>query len=313
MRQVDPPGAPGEAVTVVVPAGSSSRRIGAILDDRGVIRSARVWNLYVRLKREGPWQAGTYTFRRNSALRAVVDVLDHGPVVDVRRLTIPEGYTLEQIAERVGRLPGRSAQTFLEVARSGAIRSRFEPPGSTNLEGLLFPDTYEIDPKKDDEVTILRRMVEAFDRQATEAGIDDAAAAVGLAPYQVVIVASMIEREARLADERGMVARVVYNRLQQRIRLGIDATIRYELRKPTGPLRKSELQRDTPYNTRTRFGLPPTPISNPGRASLDAALHPTPGPWLYYVLADRDGHHAFVTTDAEFQRAKADARRKGLL
>ena len=97
------------------------------------------------------------------------------------------------------------------------------------------------------------------------------------------------------------------------IRLGIDATIRYQLDKPGGALLRSELERDTPYNTRTRAGLPPTPISCPGRASLEAALNPTPGPWIYYVIADKDGHHAFVTTDAEFQRAKADARAKGLL
>jgi UPF0755 protein len=97
------------------------------------------------------------------------------------------------------------------------------------------------------------------------------------------------------------------------MRLGIDATIRYELDKPTGPLRRSELERDSPYNTRTRAGLPPTPIASPGRASLVAALHPADGPWLYYVIADAEGRHAFVTTDAEFQRAKAAARAKGLL
>jgi UPF0755 protein len=97
------------------------------------------------------------------------------------------------------------------------------------------------------------------------------------------------------------------------MRLGIDATIRYELGKPTGPLLRSELERDSPYNTRTRAGLPPTPIANPGRAALEAALHPADGPWLYYVIADAAGHHTFATTDAEFQRAKAAARAKGLL
>jgi len=97
------------------------------------------------------------------------------------------------------------------------------------------------------------------------------------------------------------------------MRLGIDATTRYELKKPTAPLRKSELERDSPYNTRTRAGLPPTPISNPGAASLDAAANPADGTWIYYVIADAEGHHTFATTDAEFQRAKRAAQQKGLL
>jgi UPF0755 protein len=156
-------------------------------------------------------------------------------------------------------------------------------------------------------------MIGAFEQQAEEVGLPQAAARVGVSPYQAVIVASMIEREARIADERGKVARVVYNRLAKGIRLGIDATIRYQLGKPSGPLLRSELTADTPYNTRTRAGLPPTPIANAGRASLEAAVNPTPGPWIYYVIADQDGHHTFVTTDAEFQKAKAAARAKGLL
>lgn len=311
-RQIDPPGAPGREVTIDIPKGASTARIAAILDERKVLSSARIFTLYLKVNGGGPWQAGRYTFREHLDFGSIVRILDRGPEIDFTSLTIPEGFTLAQVAARVGRLPGRSAEKFLALASGGVVRSALEPAGSNNLEGLLFPETYQLD-EHDDDQRILQRLVSAFDEEADELGIAGGAARLGLTPYQVVIVASMIEREANVDEDRGKVARVIYNRLEKGIRLGIDATIRYELNKPTGPLRKSELERDSPFNTRTRAGLPPTPIACPGRESLAAALSPTPGPWIYYVLADRDGHHAFVTTDKEFQRAKAEARAKGLL
>lgn len=312
MRQVDPPGDPGAPVALEIPNGSSTKRIASILDEKGVIASARIFDLYVKVNGGGPWQAGRYEFRANSSVGDAIRVLDAGPKINFVRLTIPEGFTLEQVAQRVGALPGRSAEKFLELANSGAIRSAYEPQGSNNLEGLLLPDTYNVD-EKDDEAAILRRMVEAFDQAVVELGIPEKAKALGITPYQVSIIASMIEREARVPEERAKVARVVYNRLDKRMRLGIDATIRYELKKPSGPLLKSELERDTPYNTRTRAGLPPTPIAMSGRASLEAAANPEPGTWLYYVVADENGHHTFATTNDEFIRAKNAARAKGLL
>jgi UPF0755 protein len=311
--RLDPPGPPGEEVILEIPKGASTKRIAELLDEEGVIRDQRVFDIYSRVVGAGPFQAGRYTFRLNSSVSEAIDVLDDGPRVAVARLTIPEGYTVEQVAARVGRIPGRSEDKFLELANSGKIRSRFQPNEVTSLEGFLYPDTYAVNPDTDDEERILRRMVDRFDSIAVELGLENSETTLGRRPYDVVIVASMIEREARVADERPKVARVIYNRLEQSIALGIDATTRYELRKPTGPLLRSELQRDTPYNTRTRRGLTPTPIANPGRAALEAALSPEPGPWIYYVIADEEGRHTFVVTDREFQRAKAEAQRKGLI
>jgi UPF0755 protein len=311
-RQLDPPGGPGRAVSIEIPRGSSTARIADLLAAADVVADARIFRIYTRVDGSGPWQAGTYTFRENSAMDDAVAVLDGGPQISYTRLTIPEGYTLEQVADRVGKVPGRSAARFLELANSGAVRSQFQPEGTNNLEGLLFPDTYSLDDN-DDEARILQRMVEAMDQKLVELGVPDKAPALGVTPYELVIIASMIEREARVPDERAKVARVVYNRLERGMRLGIDATTRYELKKPTAPLRKSELERDTPYNTRTRAGLPPTPISMPGAASLEGAANPVEGPWIYYVIADEQGHHTFATTDAEFQRAKRAAQQKGLL
>jgi UPF0755 protein len=305
------PGRPGPPVEVTVPKGATTSRIAAILDSQGVITNAGLFKLYVKWKGKGPFQAGSYQLRKHDSFDSVIATLGQGAKAEFDRITIPEGLTLVQIAERVGRLPGRSAERFLQLARSGEVTSPYQPPGSTNLEGLLFPSTYELKPT-DDERAILTRMVNVFAATGAQVGLDDAQAKVGLTPYQVVIIASMIEREARIPEERGMVARVVYNRLQKGIKLGIDATIRYGVDRPTQPLRKSDLAKDTPYNTRLHAGLIPTPIAAPGEATLNAALNPTPGPWLFYVLADQAGHHTFATTDAEFQRAVQVCRQQKL-
>lgn len=302
----------GAEVPVEIPMGSSTARIAAILDDRGVVSSARLFRLYVRFKGAGPFHAGEYTFRRDQSYDSVIDTLDEGPAVQVVRLTIPEGFTVKQVADRVGRMPNRSGERFLQLAESGQVRSQFQPAGSNNLEGFLLPETYEFDPD-DDELAILTRLVQAFDGTATQLGLDQSQARVGLTPYETIIVASMVEEEAKLAEERGKVARVVYNRIERGETLGIDATLRYGLNRPTEPLRQSDLASDNPYNTRKFKGLPPTPIASPGRLSLEAALNPTPGPWFFYVLADRDGRHAFAVTITEFNRYKAEAQAKGLL
>jgi UPF0755 protein len=128
-----------------------------------------------------------------------------------------------------------------------------------------------------------------------------------------VIIASMIEREARVPEERPMIARVVYNRLRDGMTLGIDATVIYALGRHTDVLTRSDLEIDSPYNTRRFAGLPPTPIASPGRESLEAALNPAPGDWLYYVIADEDGRHTFTENYRDFERAVAEARSKGLL
>lgn len=311
-QQIDP-GSPGEAVEVEIPAGSSTQRIGAILDERGVITNATVFRYWARYKDVGTFQAGTYTFRLHDSFESVIATLEKGPALpEVTRITIPEGFNLKQIATRVGKLPGRSADRFLEVAASGEVRSAFQPPGVTSMEGLLFPETYDIDPDTDDERAIAERMIKGLEAVAAELDLVGGAGRLGRTPYEIITIASMIEAESKIESERGMVAQVIYNRLKRGETLGIDATLRYGLNRPTQPLRQSDLATDSPYNTRKRKGLPPTPISMPGRSALQAALNPTPGPWIFYVLADADGRHAFSTTAAEFARDKAQCKAKGL-
>src|SRR4029077_1314551 len=151
----------------------------------------------------------------------------------------------------------------------------------------------------DDEKAILQRMVTEFDTQAAAAGIDDAAAKVGISPYKAVVGAPMIEREAKIDADRGKVAQVIYNRLHKNMLLQIDATVVYALGGEKTRVLYSDLKVQSPYNTYLNKGLPPTPISSPGAAALSAALTPTPGTWLFYVVVDAQGHHAFANTDAE--------------
>ena len=314
-RQIDPPGGAGPTVEVEIPRGSSTARIAAILDEQGVISNATLFRYYVRIKGAAPFDAGTYNLRRNQDFNSVIDTLEKGPVIVYDRVTVPEGKTVREVAEIVGRLPGRSAERFLQLAQSGEIRSDYQPAGSTNLEGLLFPDTYFVEDK-DDERAILQRMVGAFDAQAERAGVDDPPGR--LTPYQLLTLASLVETEGRVDADRPKIAQVMYNRLARGMPLQIDATVLYarELtgapRRPGGRVLFRDLEIDSPYNTYRIRGLPPTPIAGFGLAALRAALEPEAGPWLYYVKFEEDGTHAFATTLAEHNRNIADAKRRGV-
>ena len=175
-----------------------------------------------------------------------------------------------------------------------------------------MPDTYEI-AEGANEAAVLQAMVAQFDTVADEIGLADARASVGVDPYGALIVASLVEREAKVDGDRAKVARVIYNRLKQGTPLGVDATICYV--SATCPPLASDLQKDTPYNTRLHTGLTPTPISNVSRASLEAALNPERGPWLYYVLdpeVDPSGQqHLFTASASEFQAAAARCKAAG--
>jgi UPF0755 protein len=169
-----------------------------------------------------------------------------------------------------------------------------------------------------DEQKLVRQMVETFDRTADEIGLGDtseASAAAGrtLSPYEVVTVASMIEKEAKVPEERPMIARVIYNRLDQGMMLGIDATVLYAIGEQKEQITSNDLRVDSPYNTRRYTGLPPTPIASPGRDSLVAALHPADGTWTYYVIEDDQGHHFFTDSSSEFEKARQRAQQAGLL
>jgi UPF0755 protein len=311
-RKLDPPGDPGRRVSVVVPRGATTADVAELLAADDVITDARIFRYYLRVRGGGPFQAGTYVLRRDSSMGDARAALREGPRLDFTDVTVQEGKWASDVAEIVADVPGLDASAFTAELGSGVVRSLYQPQDVTSMEGLLFPDTYRVD-QNEDEQAVLARMVTKLDEVATELGYADAAARVGRQPYEVLIVASLVEAEAKVDGDRAKIARVIYNRLQQGMTLGIDATVYYALQRKGGPLTRTDLAVDSPYNTRVNPGLPPTPIGLPGRASLEAAINPEPGPWLYYVLSDEEGHHAFSESYEEFQRNVAEAREKGLL
>ena len=228
------------------------------------------------------------------------------------RIIFPEGFTRADMADRVqkvakiaaqerGRKPRLSKAAYLAAT---ARRRALPGFGRRPLEGFLFPATYQFTARTTSAQLAMNQLA-AFRRNWRSLNLAYARSK-NLTPYDVLIIASMVEKEAVAPEERPKIARVIYNRLHDRMTLGIDATIRYGLHVPgTESLRESQLQSDNPYNTRTRAGLPPTPIASPGLASLQAAAHPIAGKWLYFVRKPDKVHHFFTDSLSEFNAYKA--------
>ncbi|MGH9114251.1 MAG: endolytic transglycosylase MltG [Acidimicrobiales bacterium] len=305
------PGRPGPEVSVRIPAGSSTSRIGSILAKAGVVHDAGLFALYVKVHGDGPLYPGSYTLAKNSSYQSAISALERGPKVLTHRLVIPEGYTLHQIAAAVAALPGMhlSAKAFLAAATSGQVRSPYEPAGVDNLEGLLYPATYDVS-QHETVVDVLEKMIGAFDDRAASIGLTAAAARLHMTPYQVVTVASIVEREAKLASDRPDVASVIYNRLRAGVPLGADSTQTYYLRLSDPGLVPTvgQLDSPSPYNTRLDKGLPPTPISDPGLPSLQAASSPPATSYLYFVEVQPDGQLGFASTSGGFSQLQDQCR-----
>ena len=308
-HEASPSGPAGPQVLVTVPAGAGVSSTGSVLADKGVIGSSFAFRLWSQFNSVPGVQAGTYAFNRHSSFDAVRKVLDTGP--NVFPLVVPPGFTVSELADRVGQLPGHDAGTFRHVATSGAVRSPWQPSGVTSLEGLLATGTYTVLPGETDE-QLLEHMVDRFDARAASVGLASGAAALGYTPYQVVIVASIVEKEGVLSKNKGPVARVVYNRLARNMPLQMDSTVLYALGQDGGAVTSADLRFPSPYNTYLHKGLPPTPTCFPSETALQAALHPPAGTWLYFVVVQKDGTEAFSDTFAGQQANEALARQRGL-
>jgi UPF0755 protein len=286
---------PASETTVVVPDGATGREVARLLAARGVIGSAFTFDLLARVKREqSAMKAGEFRFAAHQTQTAILrQVVEGGRQVAVW-VTIPEGFTAREIAATLAARELGSSDALLaafmhESLVLGGVRT-------ANLEGYLFPDTYLV-PTGASPAQIAKIMTDQFQAQLP----DDAralAARQGLTIPQAVTLASLIEREAKADDERALMAGVYENRLRRAMPLQVDATIEYTFAHHKDVITYADLARDSPYNTYRHAGLPPTPIANPGRASLLAALHPQPSPFLYYVYKG-NGHHAFSRTLAE--------------
>ena len=328
MQKVNPPGASGAAVNFSVTDKDSIESVSIRLEEAGIVTDARVFRYYVKDKGGLKLTPGYYEIRPKDHMGNIMRVLATSPAATYKKVTFPEGFTLNQIGRRVARdLAPLTAEGFQAALDSGTVHSLYQPVFTTNLEGLLFPDTYQV-AGNESEAQLMTRMVALMERVGRQEDIDKKSAALGISPYQVLIVASLIEREAKFDEDRAKIARVIYNRLDASMALQIDASLFYG--QPEGTPFSALRDLDTPYNTYMHEGLPPTPIASPSRASIKAALNPalnpsqgdpiclplpkgTPFNYLFYVLSDAEGHHVFAATVEQHDVNVQKARDAGLL
>lgn len=290
----------GHTVEITVTQGEP---VDAVFDDlarNGLIHGGSVFSLYARFKGLTSVAPGRYLLDSGMSAGTIIDRLQTVPEVKTVTLTFREGLTATQMAALVEASGvGVTAQQYMAEVTKGSFAAPFlaHRPAGASLEGFLFPDTYVVALGATAH-DIVQMQLGAFASKAAPLLMQIPAAQTD---YQVLTVASIVEREARFPDDRGLVAGVIDNRLAANMKLEVDATVIYGLGKTSGEPTADELQQDTPYNTYIHPGLPPTPISNPGVAAITAAARPSPSPYLYYV-SDGCGHNHYASTLAEHQR-----------
>ena len=333
--QIAPDGDFGSAVELTIVPGTSVNAIAGELQSAGVISNATVFRYWLRCEGEltitgflgcdsvTDVDAGDYILRENMDFESVLAVLDEGPEPEVFELvTIPEGLRWTDMAARLLTENPAFERDDLEAAYLSLVPEASYLPEDApvrSLEGMLFPATYDIAADDlSDEQGFLLRMSDEFDRRFARLLDDPGPHAdiveLELRPYDVIVVASLIEEEAFVSEDRAKIARVIYNRLIEGMRLDIDATACYAAQKPCAELTGADLRSESPWNTRAVPGLPPTPIAAPGEASMVAALQPADGDWLFYVLTDEGGvrgAHHFHRTLEEHERQVAVCRELG--
>jgi uncharacterized YceG family protein len=297
-------------VHVTIPQNSSAGQVGDVLEREGVVDSAFFFEIRARLSGQD-LQAGRFTLKQGMPYGDAIKALGAQPEAPKTiNVTIPEGRARRETAPLVKDAGLRGSYLQASERSPGFSTRRYGAPRSVkSLEGFLFPATYELSPTATSRQLVAQQL-EAFTQNIKGVSMRRARAR-NLSTYEVLTIASMIEREASVARERRLVAAVIYNRLKDGMPLGIDATIRYATRNWSSPLKQSELNIDSEYNTRRRTGLPPTPIGSPGLASIKAAANPANVDYLYYVIKPcGKGAHNFSSSDLEFEKDRQAYERK---
>ena len=339
LRQVNPPDEVSSgkplATNFTVNQGDSLISVSNRLEQEGFIVNASVFRWYAERKGGIDLQPGYFSLVKHEHIGEIMKKLNKSPSITFTKVTFPEGFTIKQIAQRIEDKTTRiTAQSFYEAMTNELLTSEYFPKNMAPLdlapyrfEGLLFPDTYQVSGNES-VASVLDRMLRLMERVGKQEGIADSQAKVGKSPYQVLIIASIIEREAKLEIDRGKISRVIYNRLERGMPLQIDATLYYN--SPENASFTELKAIDSPYNSYLYNGLPPTPIASPGRAAIRAALNPSPNPdlsdkmcigikktqncaYLYYVLSDADGGHTFAATEQDHATNVENSRVGGFL
>lgn len=311
IHQLNPSGEPGAAVNFTVNDGDNLSSVAERLDAEGIISNATLFRWYASTRGDITLVPGYYALKPGDNAGNIIKALSTPPAQTFVSVTFPEGMTVAQMGERLAsKLTFMTQEDFVAAATDGSVVSELLPTGVTSLEGLLFPDTYQVSGDGS-EARVVSTMAGMMERVARQVDLKSGARTRGFSQYEILIIASLIEREAKVPEDRAKIAQVIYNRLAEKMKLEIDASVKYG-QDPTMSWTDMKAT-NTPYNTYINPGLPPTPIANPGRASLQAALAPAGAPaksdeacaglpvgekcrYLYYVLADKTGRHVFATT-----------------
>lgn len=340
LGKINPAGDPGDLQNFEIAEDATFESLTDQLFEQGFISDERVWEQYVERNDGLEITPGFYQLRPDDHMGNVLARLKTPPAQTTTNVTFPEGFTIARMGRRVDAVVERMNEAeFIAAATAPTVSARWLPEGTGTLEGLLFPDTYSVS-NAESEAQLTDRMVGLMERVGDQEDLESKARALGYTPYEALIVASMIEREAAVPEDRAKISRVILNRLavsrinpEEPFLLQIDASVLYGRDQagldPNLPF--SELRQiDTPWNTYTRPGLPATPIANPGRASIRAALNPAPNPapgdpicvdlpnpsecyYFFYVLADDEGGHVFAATFEQHDANVERARQLGLL
>jgi UPF0755 protein len=311
LKPVDTPVLSQEPILVSIPSGSSSIRIAGILKENGLIRHAQVFRYYAKYRGlDSKLKAGNYIFTYGMSINELLQELTAGNVYrPTVRVTIPEGFSLEQIAMRLAQNGLVDYDEFMDLAAGTIPASGQQTAGQRyTLEGYLYPDTYEFDTNISAEA-ILQRMQGRLEQVLTPE-LRQRTEELGLSIHELITMASLVEREVQAPEERDIVAGVLHNRLKKEKPLELCASVIYALGEHRNELLLTDLEVDSPYNTYKNSGLPPGPIASPGKDSILAVLYPAETDYLYYVLKDDGtGTHYFGRTFAEHQANIRKARK----
>jgi UPF0755 protein len=295
---------------IEVVKGDTLSSVAEKLEQAGVIPSAFMFKMEARVGGYGTEiKTGEYTFARGAESEMILEKLTAGDAAPTLAVTIPEGLSLEETAQEVAGQSGVSAAEFEEAARRTDYGYGFlEDPAIKTTEGFLFPKQYEFE-KGTKAPQMVTRMLEQYLMETQTLDISSAKERLNMSEYELVIVASLIEKEAARSEERPLVASVIYNRIRKDMPLQIDASVHYALDKQGEELSLADLKVNSPYNTYENTGLPPGPICSPSRDSLEAAMNPAETDYLYYVLKANGDEHVFTSNYQAFLEAKARAGR----
>ncbi len=294
-----------QTVSVIISSGSSTGQIGQILEEEGIISSADKFKIWSRIKGyDSRYKAGTYTLSPSMDFQEIADIIVSGKVTTVN-FTIPEGYTIYQTASAIAAKGLGDYDTLVSLIEAGDFEYDFLKDAQNNknkLEGYLFPNTYTVDEGMNEE-QIIKVMLDQFEKQPYKVYAESGSS---YSLNDIITVASIIERECKVDEERPLVASVIYNRLAKGMPLQMCSTVQYVLGKQKEVLTYADTRIESPYNTYTNTGLTPGPICSPGLAAIKAALNPADTDYLYFVLSEKlDGTSNFSSDYAQFEKDKA--------